>query len=431
MGDLLQDYVTIKLIDRNIPDSNFVFATPGYEVALLTQLQNVSMTPSLSELTSFGHLTRALRSLASGNLPDVEPRGSRKHGGMLPEPKDVAMSILKKRYHESSCAIRCIRPAIARATLKRSFDATTIPGHTIEKSAFFEYVMTYSTSRAMTNGPVITFPISISRTALGQSKTRERLLKHSLQRLDTVFVRGPYSFELLSNYMDSKRIMMAPDSGFAIKSLHSLRTTKKKDGAIRLAIIPRKDYHVTHGKLELYKTYVDVLAKLVSWLIQTLAAEVHLVPHTIRDGDHSGLDDVSAIEDLLGHFESETKTGQLKVFHPKSPLDTYRLFSQMDLVVTSRMHAGVLAMSAGSVAFFLIPSEDVKVLDIMSSLGLDSTDFIIDMFDTRQFTFGNIRDKVKVLLDQNTEFTKRVTSGVDRVMPQVELPARTLSQLLR
>jgi polysaccharide pyruvyl transferase WcaK-like protein len=102
----------------------------------------------------------------------------------------------------------------------------------------------------------------------------------------------------------------------------------------------------------------------------------------------------------------------------------------MDLVITSRLHGGITAMSAGSPVLFLAPGGDVKVLDVLSSVGLDANDFMIDLFDAKQLRLENLVSRVKVLLDDTDSYQKMVRMSVDAALPQVELPVRALAQLM-
>jgi len=93
--------------------------------------------------------------------------------------------------------------------------------------------------------------------------------------------------------------------------------------------------------------------------------------------------------------------------------EIYGFLASVDLLVTSRMHAGITAMGAGVPALFLLPSEDVKVLDILSFLNLEADDFIIDIFNPKTMRAENIQQKFQSMIDNIGDVKQMVDKGID------------------
>jgi len=427
MGDLLQYHIAIELLKKHVPGSDMLFSIPACHSNLLATLSGVQVRPSLGEVTTVKYIVKSI----TGLVPELKQGSCHRRQSSRCGPSTDATGIISRKFYESSFRIRYVQPAIARVMFADSISAGAIGGHTIEAPGFFDYVSNYVSSRAVVKGPLITFPISVSMMALREHRKRQNLLKHSLKCLNLIFVRGPYSYRLLAPYVEEQRIRIAPDSGLGIRLLYGPPRNNRRKGPTRIAIIPRKDYFVFYHKPDLYSSYVDVLVKVIRRLTHGSGIEVYILPHALKEENPSRLDDEVAICDLLSLLNTEKTSKTLKIFRPKSPMDTYRLFSSMDLVVTSRMHGGVIAMAAGSPALFLLPSEDIKVLDVLSLLHLDEKDFTIDIFNSNELKLDNIMRKIMTMLDNNIEFKKMVTRSVERTQRDVDLPARVLARMMR
>ena len=76
-----------------------------------------------------------------------------------------------------------IRPLVCKLREPR-YDAGLIVGHTIEAGAFTLHVTTYNCTRAVTRGPLITFPISASLIGLKACTKFLRILTMSLNKIN-------------------------------------------------------------------------------------------------------------------------------------------------------------------------------------------------------------------------------------------------------
>jgi hypothetical protein len=316
-----------------------------------------------------------------------------------------------------------------------SFDAGIFAGHTI-CNPLNSYIVRYETFRSIVKGPMLTSPISLSRLIIDKQKPWIlNRLKQSLQKFDFIYVRGPHSLEILKTDLnvDEERVGMALDNGFGIKLICPNIITSKALGrkVTRIVIIPRKDYFYKYNEEGLYKSYLNALIGIILWLPRNLDAEVFLASQTVDNGRMS---DQAAIDDVLRLLKKRSNNQYFKylnIIKPSNFIDAYKLYTSADLVISSRMHGGIMALSAGVPSVFIIPSADVKVLDILSFLGLDIGSYLIDMFDAKALNTENFINRVENIT-RNIEYHRKIVeSVVNKYLPTVQLPVRTLAKLLR
>lgn len=327
-----------------------------------------------------------------------------------------------------------------------SFSAGMFGGHTIGLPSLDHYMVQYEILRSAVNGPMLTSPISISKLSLEHYKQRIstlKRLKRSLRNFDFIYTRGPHSLEILRDRLDIEegKVAMALDSGFGMRLIHPEIHASKTSGkaALRIVIIPRKEYFYSYDRKDLYKSYLDALANLILWLFRKFDVDVYLATQTVFSDanynwtSHRAPTD-SAIGDLARLLERRSNNRclkRLKIVEPNNLIDALRLYSSVDLVITARMHAGISAMSAGAPAVFTIPSAEVKILDILTFLGLDISSFLIDVFDVSALRVENFVNKIANVIE-NLEYNKKIVeSAVNKALHTVELPARTLVELLK
>jgi len=94
------------------------------------------------------------------------------------------------------------------------------------------------------------------------------------------------------------------------------------------------------------------------------------------------------------------------------------------------MHGGIMALSAGVPTVFAVPSVDVKVLDVLSYLNLDAKYFLIDMFNFNALRAEKLIDRIGTVIENLDYYKRIVESAVNRALPTVELPVRTLAKFL-
>ena len=429
LGDELQCVVGAALIIKQLSNAKIdLFIPTGSLKAPLTLVpssSSIRVLQGFPERTSISSIFRTF--VGSGVIKQIYQKSA------LPEhytkPSKSLVSKLKehvsKRYYENNIIPTYVRPAISRFIDGLNYDGGFIGGHTIEYSAFLDYLLTYNCARFIVKGPLITYPISASSIGLRNRERYLKALRKALQRLDIIFVRGRHSYDILTEFVDPSRLLVALDSGFGIKILTENPGNIVRRRNLVVCIVPRKDYFYFYSLAQLYPRYLLALKHLTRVLISEFDADIWLVPHTAKS--HTRLGDEHAILDLLGVLD-ESLRRNIEIMAPQGIFDSARVFSSCDMVVTSRVHAGIVSLAYGTPTLFFMPRDDVKVLDILSYLGLSEERYIIDSFNPREYE--RLPGMVKDVLFNLSRETKIIESTISRHLPDIEKPVVSAKKLL-
>jgi hypothetical protein len=422
LGDALQCYVGALLVKRVMPYSEVIIHVSGPKSELLPRDTWINYSASLVEQSSISYiLKRRLQSEAN--------QSSTSHFSHASSAGAISrlLPCMMQRYYMSKTVNLYARPALCKLLNMESYDCGLVGGHTIEISAFFEEVLTYRCARVVTRGPLISFPLSISALGLSARRKHLDLLKRSLNVFDAIFVRGSFSRNIITKFMDEDRVFIGLDAGFGVRLLNPKpwRTSRER---LVMGIIPRRDYFYFYQREGMYAEYLKALKKLIEYATAN-NLEVLLIPHSLRSNTTSiELSDENAIEDLLGIIGEEHRR-KIKVAVPKDLLEDIRLLSSLDVLVTSRMHAGILALAYDIPSIFFQPKDDVKVLDLLSMLGFKPDKYLVDCFNPK--CYDRLYVSLKQIIGELSRESKIIKDAVDRSIETLELPVRLAAKLLR
>ena len=451
LGDALQYYVTVTQLQKFFNKTEITFFCSGLKSGVFI-FKGLNLNARLLDLNPVGSYFLPLRILLRSFLRKRSARSEKIAAATSQIKKD---NILLKKIKTIIENGKVAQKYLSSYTIDKysnslimkpfSFDASIFGGHTI-CGRIYSYIYKYEAFHSVTKGPLVTAPISISRHALVQywNETSAyknlkmiKRLKQSLQKFDFIYVRGPYSLRILRDYLsiDEEKTDIALDTGFGVKLIfpeikaEALQQRK----TLRILIIPRKDYfYYFYKKEDAYKLYLESLTKLILWISKNFDVQICLSSQTISE-KYDVLSSEAAVNDLCNVLRkySSRSLDDLKVIKPENLINAYNLFSSMDLVISSYMHGGIMALSLGIPAFFILPSMETKVLDVLSFLGLDVKSFFLDMFNVdslkSEIFINNIRD----LLENICHYKKITEHAVDRALITVEAPVKTLIDLLK
>lgn len=444
LGDALQYCVTVKLLQKFFHEAEITFLCPDLKSGFFV-FKDLNLNVYLLDLGPVGKEYVLFRCLLHQSFlhKSTLKREEKSQSQSSNEKANMLLRIIRviKRKPEKYITPYVIDKYVNSFFMKSfSFDASIFGGHTI--CDFYPYIYEYEALRSATEGPMVTSPISISKLALEHyeqknSKFKKTImlkkLRHSLQKFDFIYTRGLYSLKILRDYLsiDERKIAMALDGGFGAKLIYpgikSSETLKKK---LKILFIPRKNYFYVYKREDLYKLYLISLVELILWLSKNFDVEVYLTSQTI-DVKYNVIGSQAAVNDLLSilkkHDNKHLK--YLKSVKPEGLVNACKLSSSMDLVITSYMHGGIMALSLGVPAFFILPSADIKVLDVLSFLGLDVNSFLIDAFAANLLKTENFVNKIGKVV-QNLKFHKKsLEHTIKRTLPTIELPVKKLIEL--
>ncbi|MHA1334052.1 MAG: polysaccharide pyruvyl transferase family protein [Candidatus Odinarchaeia archaeon] len=209
------------------------------------------------------------------------------------------------------------------------------------------YVLDILVSKLLGNYHVI-FP-----QAMGPfySKLTKILVKFGLLFSDLIMVRDRLTFQYLRNLGISKnKILLCPDIALKMKPIdekeaaqllkaHGVNPNEKNIGVIPNVRIYEKLDH--SGKVEKNR-YFQLLVALIKYILNSLNANVVIIPHEFIKGTKDDRWLALQVMNKIGENERvhiidrEYETRQLK-----------GIISCMDLVVTSRFHGAIAALSTG------------------------------------------------------------------------------------
>jgi len=441
LGDALQYLVGAFLAFKHIPEAElkvFVPATTSDFVSECLSIgKKVKMLPGLQEVSAITSIIRKTARINSSLLrqeffKELEVSTyvdfPRRHLGKVLSPLKTIVKLLYGIYYESEVGIFYIRPALCRLFNSLNYNGGFIGGHTIEASAFFDYLIVYNCARSIVKGPLVTYPISASSLGLKRREKNLEKLRRSLSRLDVIFVRGKHSYNILSTLIDPGKLLMALDSGFGIRLLYENPGAIYKTGELTVCIAPRKDYFYFYdleGKI--YAKYLSSLKQLIE-VLNRLGTEILLVPPTLKSPiDTQDITDEDAVSDLLKLFDERTKKS-IRVVKPRTVLGLTRMLYSCDIVVTSRMHAGIVALAYGKPVVFFMPRDDVKMLDVLSYLGLDKKRYVVDSFNPKEYE--RLIPTVMDLLQDLTRESRIIEHAVSKCLLEVEKPAKLMKKLI-
>lgn len=419
VGDALQYYFIIKSIDNLVPEADATFFCP-YLRENLAVFKDVKSTLKL--------IDSSLSSLSFKHGFNTEKSQVKKISPVL-----YAIQVLKRRRFFPQELDKLIFSPMVKSII--SFNAALFGGHTISKPTY--YATQYEIMRSAVRGPIVTAPISISKLLFEHHRMKalplERL-KNSLNNLNFIYVRGPHSYATLIEDLnvDEAKIAMALDSGFGARQIFADYKTSdvSNNNSLKIVIIPRKEYFFIYKNC-LYDVYLKTISNLILWLFRNFNAEIFLVSQFKEKDQYSDYMAISDILETLRKLDKSSKyTNRLKIANFTAIEDAYKLYAVSNLVITSRMHGGIMAMSAGTPAIFALPSADQKVRDILSFLDLDETSLLIDIFDSNAIESDNFILKVSKIIENIDYYRKKVEFTVNRSMVTVEQPLRTFTELL-
>ncbi|MHA1827550.1 MAG: polysaccharide pyruvyl transferase family protein, partial [Candidatus Heimdallarchaeaceae archaeon] len=438
LGDALQYCVAVKLLNNLLSEADITLMCPDLKNGLFV-FKNLNINANFVDLNPAGYLVlwRLLRSslINRRRLRNEKTEVTKKKVNQLKiHPRIIKTA---KRAYEKYFTFYNVDKFISSVFLRSfQFDAGIIGGHTLGE-AIYRYIVEYDTISSVVNGPLITSPFSVSKVGLehfGQKASifkrilMMKRLRNSLRRFDFIYIRGPQSLEILRDYLgiNEQKIGMALDSGFGLRLIHNSLVTSKtlKREKRRIVIVPRKDYFYIYDRKDLYPLYLNTLADFILWLYENFDCEIVLSSQSIVS------DVIHDLMHVLRRRGNDLCLKLLQIVIPKNLVEAYELYDSSDMVVTSRMHGGILALSLGVPALFVLPLVETKVLDVLSFLGLDINSFLVDMFDADALKSENIINKIGNILENLDYYKKTVESAVKKALPTLELPVKTLINLL-
>src|SRR4030042_746380 len=235
---------------------------------------------------------------------------------------------------------------------------------------------------------VVMFPNSMGpfRTAIGRLLSRI-----ALSNCDSVLIREPISYGLSESLIERSRVILTSDTALTLDAESDLQFANGPKGAI--AVSPGVYAHSLAEKR--IRQYILDHAKALDKAIEKHGFSVVFLPHYISGFQFDDLDMCKLIIRKMEHSD------KARIIEAKDLGEFRSIVSQMDLIVSSKMHPAVLAASVHVPIVFV--AYDHKQTGFAASLSL--SDCLISLHEVtceRLFSkidhVWNSRAEIKALL---------------------------------
>jgi len=310
--------------------------------------------------------------------------------------------------------------AVKRLKIKK-FDGGIFGGHTFTLGAA-HYIVKYNVIDKLVSGPKILSPISISKIGLNKlSKYMYHNIIYnfikSLTKFDKIFVRGKYSYNILTEYYQINNVEKGLDTGFCLRKLYNKNNIFRNNDIV---IIPRRGFFYSYNKSNLYKNYLKFLIKLINNFIKK-GYKIVLSNQAME---------MSSINDLLSLIKEKKLLDNIQISIPNNIIESYYLLSKSKLVITSYMHGGITAFCSNTPCVFIMPKEDTKVLDILESIKLNIPEFFIDIFSIKDDNYHLHLNIITNLLENNLRYNNIISNNIEKEYKKIYKPTTYLKKML-
>jgi polysaccharide pyruvyl transferase WcaK-like protein len=236
--------------------------------------------------------------------------------------------------------------------------------------------------------PVVMFPNSVGpfRTWIGRFLTRL-----ALDNCEAIIIRDPISYEIINSLRIKSRKFLTSDMAL----LYQPKTKATQETVNRPAIGVCPGIYSFSISTKQIEKYVIEHARALDTAIERYKVHVYLLPHYVSGFEY---DDFEISNMILNNMKNQKSVQILRVDN----LENFKLLiNQMDLIISSKMHPAVLAVSAHVPAISIV--YDHKQVGFFKDLNLSEFVVLIQNM-TGNVLFSKIssawfkKEKIKSLL---------------------------------
>jgi len=245
------------------------------------------------------------------------------------------------------------------------------------------------------------------------------IAKSFFDRCTYIAVRDEISLEhLVSLDIERERINLVTDSAFLLqpsdKNLNYRKKGKKLIGIATSKLVVGYGFRRIKNE-DPYQSFVKFMSELIDWMIENLNANVIMVPHAIQ----AKRDDYQTACDIFKRIRNKD---QVKILGKNSEAaDFKKAISYCDLLIASRLHAAIAALSTCVPVIGIAYSH--KLTGIFNSFGI--ADLIIDIKDLD----WRITDKIKKVLINSGIIKKKLRTKMVSTRRLAEKPSFEVARI--
>ena len=399
LGDFLIYYCTIKILRKYLRNETITFLFPrSNNLYLPKELKELYINERVSFL-SFTYDYTLLRKIITAIA--VSPKTSRLNKNLVLTTWYIFDQI-EKTYD---------------LDIDYSADFVVFGGHTYW---VFNPIFTalYNSFRYKAE-KMIAFPLSVSVFGLNRygyhELIRQKVL-NNMGKFDYIYTRGRFSYKILKSFgINEERLGIALDPAFYIRKVfpHGINKNRSK---LRVSVTPRKDMFINK---EDYLQYASNLLNFIIRLRREFDIEIYLTSLAF-DADYE------AIKDIMHNLKLFTDL-EFQVVKFTSLKDALQFYNTIDIMITSRLHDGILGISASKPVIFIFP-HDSKILDVLSMLGPEFKFNWIYPNDPHMSV--RLLQNVKYLIGNYKSFKKELENRIEKLIPTTETIAEKIKEMV-
>jgi colanic acid/amylovoran biosynthesis protein WcaK/AmsJ len=255
-----------------------------------------------------------------------------------------------------------------RADLVLSKGGTYLVEHYVLDPHFFDFALARALRRPLVLGPQSLGPFT--------TPSSQRSVAAAL-RGAAVFLRDERSRAHLADAgADPNSVEITADSAFALADADRVREAAARElpSAPRVAVSVREWRHFPAGREAGMTRYRAAVAALVSHLVQAHRAQVAFIS-TCQGVPEYWTDDSAIAREVVAALPTHVAAAVAVDSNWRTPSELREQLAEFDLVVATRLHAGILALGAGVPVFPI--AYEFKTIEVYRRLGL--SDWVQDI----------------------------------------------------
>jgi len=321
-------------------------------------------------------------------------------------PNSFQKSLAKYIYYHTPPLISALLskriPSKFNKILK-NIDTFVIASHPLEAAGFSTYVSSFVIPRFLNpQSKIIAFPLSLSTKILNNFISKSRA-KNALNKANIVYTRGNHTAKLLKKHLKLKNVVASFDPAITLS-----KTEPKEKPLKGIAVVP--------AGLSVNPLF---LAKLIRKLIEELEKHIYIIPFS--------LDDIPIAHKLFNLVKNKDSCNVIDTSN-MSPQELKGFLSHVEMLITSRVHAAIFALSEHIPTIGILREDDVKFYDVLGTFKLD--EYVFNPKITPISTLNKIISTAKAITDNRSDIVQLIKQKLPLAVAKAENTCFALKKLV-
>ena len=293
-------------------------------------------------------------------------------------------------------------PSTSNKVLK-NIDTFVIVSHPLEAAGFSTYISSFVIPRFLNpQSKVIAFPLSLSTKILNNFISKSRA-KNALNKANIVYTRGNHTAKLLKKHLKLKNVVASFDPAITLS-----KTEPKEKPLKGIAVVP--------AGLSVNPLF---LAKLIRKLIEELEKHIYIIPFS--------LDDIPIAHKLFNLVKNKDSCNVIDISNMSSQ-ELKGFLGHVEMLITSRVHAAIFALSEHIPTIGILREDDVKFYDVLGTFKLD--EYVFNPKITPISTLNKIISTAKAITDNRSDIVQLIKQKLPLAVAKAENTCFALKKLV-